>query len=68
MIIVARWYLQHDDRQIKRSPYRCTFKFLNRHNCESTGKTMEEGVAVWSLVRNILRVEGCVGISGWGLR
>jgi hypothetical protein len=29
---------------------------------------MEEGVAVWSLVRNILRVEGCVGISGWGLR
>jgi hypothetical protein len=28
MIIVARWYLQHDDRQIKRSPCLVVFSFL----------------------------------------
>jgi hypothetical protein len=29
--------------------------------------TKEKGIKVWSLIRNTLRVEGCVGVPKWGL-
>jgi hypothetical protein len=44
-----------------------TPKFFDRHNCESKGKTIKEGVGVRFLARSILKVEGHVVILGWGL-
>jgi hypothetical protein len=46
----------------------CTPKFLDRFNYKSKVKNIEgQGVRVHSLACSTLKVEGHVGVLGWGL-